>query len=604
MPVQTLEAAHPGTTPGQSVSASRSAWRSFFARLLAVVMLLAGMVALGQSPASANQPTPPFPTGVQPMGVEPVPTDCPRTTNSRWLATNDTDVYRLCRDALRLATTKQAERAILYAFSKLGTPYSQDYVKRTTTHFDCSSFVGRAYTAADARVRKANGVWVDFFPYFGWTGAYVPTAYWSNGTRYGYSGTNVYRVWNRRDLKAGDIIIQFNGANPGNSAGNAGHAQIYLGGNKVIQSGGDVGNVNVAFEGNYLENEWYFRYDGNYKSPNEWVLPGGTVTPIKAGAPGETVLGNLTVTGGLANGFTTLYPCLEGRPMASVNNFTAGQTTPNFAATRADAEGNICLYQSAAAHVVWDQVWAGDEITATNAQRLVDTRLVGGMVPTQGVLRVQTGAPGATVMANLTVVAPQANGYTTVYPCTAERPLASNSNYTAMTVVPNFVATQADENGEVCVYTHAASHLIWDQTVVTDQVPAHAPVRHYDSREVPTDSLLGNWGHRLEPKRSFLVAQVEPGQTVLGNLTVTDPINPGYTMAFPCSAGLPNTSVNNFVGSQTTANFTAIKADEDGRVCIAASEWTHAIWDQMAETELIDASESRRMYDSRSPGIF
>lgn len=258
-----------------------------------------------------------------------------------------------------------------------------------------------------------------------------------------------------------------------------------------------------------------------------------------------------------------------------------------------------------AAHVIWDQVWAGDEITAMRAQRLVDTRDTDAMVAAGGVQVVDTGAPpGATVMANLTVVAPQANGYTTVYPCSEERPLASNSNYPAAAVVPNFVTTRADENGQVCVFTLAAAHLIWDQMVVTDHFDAHAPVRQFDSREVPTETVWGNWGHRLQPREPFLIARVAPGQTVMGNLTVTDPINPGYTQAFPCADGLPNTSVNNFVRGQTTANFTVVKADTRGEVCIAASEWTHAVWDQMADTSRLDAGQAQRMYDSRSPGIF
>ena len=558
---------------------------------------------MGQSPASANPPTPPFPTGVESLSAEPVPADCPRTTDKRWLATKDTDVYRLCRDALRMATSTEAERAILYAFSKLGTPYSQDTTLRTTTRFDCSSFVGRAYRAAEARVRKADGKWVDFFPYFGWTGAYVPSASWSGGYRYGYEGTNVYRVWNRQDLKAGDIIIQFNGSNPGNSAGNAGHAQIYLGGNKVIQSGGAVGNVNVAYEGNYLSNEWYFRYDGNYKSASDSVLPADTVTTIKTGNPGASVMGNLTVTGATGRGFTTLYPCLEGRPNASVNNFVPGQTTPNFAATRADANGNICIYQSAAAHVIWDQAWSGTAITANTAERRLDTRLFGKKMPAGGVLRLPTGSPGATLMGNFTVVEPEDRGFATVYPCDAPRPPTSNSNYTPGSIVPNFVTVRADSQGFICMYTVAEAHLLWDQMVVTKDISAPTPWRLYDSREQPTQFLGGNSGHRLEPQRNFVVASVAPGQTVLANVTVTSPINSGFTQAFPCSQGRPNTSVNNFVANQTTANFTAVKADAQGLICVATSEWTHVVWDHLASAPPLDAGQSRRMFDSRAPGI-
>lgn len=579
-------------------------WRGVIVRLMAAAVVAAGLVAVSAGASSANQPTPPF-DEVQSLGSEPVPSECPRSTDPRWIGTNDTDVYRLCTDALRLATTTQAQRAILYAFSKLGTPYSQDINKRRTTHFDCSSFVGRAYTAADAWVRKANGVWVDFFPYFGWTGAYVPVAYWDAWSRYGYEDTNVYRVWNRKDLKAGDIIIQFNGSNPGNSAGNAGHAQIFLGGNKVIQSGGNIGNVNVAYEGNYLSNEWYFRYDGNYRSPASWAPGAGTVTQIKAGEPGDTVLGNLTVTGPQSNGYTSLYPCLEGRPVSSVNNFQPGETVPNFAATRADAEGNICIWQSAAGHVLWDQVWAGDAITAERAVRLLDTRDPGRqIVPGGSVQVIDVGAPSATVMANLTITGPEANGYTTVYPCTAERPISSNSNYQRSTTVPNFVVTRSDENGQVCVYTHATTHMVWDQAVVTEEVPVDVSVRRYDSREEPTEDMGGNSGEPVEPRADVVVATgLEPGMTMLGNLAVTNPVANGYTTMFPCNEGPGNTSVNNFVTWQTTSNFTAVKADTEGNICVRSTTATHVIWDEMALTDVIDAGETRRLYDSRSPGI-
>jgi hypothetical protein len=469
----------PGSvTPGATHRLTR-----LLVRLLSVVIVAAGLVGVSATASSANQPTPPF-DEVTSLGVEPVPADCPRTTDPRWLATNDTDVYRLCRDALRLATTTQAQRAILYAFSKLGTPYSQDINKRRTTHFDCSSFVGRAYTAADARVRKANGWWVDFFPYFGWTGAYVPIAYWDAWSRYGYEGTNVYRV-------------------------------------------------------------------------------------------------------------------------ASVNNFRTGETIPNFAATRADANGNICIWQSAAGHVLWDQVWAGDAIEAKKAERLLDTRDSGlGLVPADSVQVIDVGVPSVTVMANLTITGPQANGYTTVYPCSAQRPSSSNSNYLAWTTVPNFVVAQADENGQVCVYTHAPTHMVWDQSVVTEEISADVPVRRYDSREEPTEELGGNSGERVAAEQDVVVAEgLEPGITVMGNLTVTNPVAGGFTTMFPCAQGAGGTSVNNSITWQTTANFTAVPADDDGNVCMRSTTATHVIWDQMAQTFVVDAAETKRLYDSRSPGI-
>jgi hypothetical protein len=58
----------------------------------------------------------------------------------------------------------------------------------------------------------------------------------------------------------------------------------------------------------------------------------------------DTVIGNLTVTGPTGTGYTTVYPCLEGRPHASNNNFLAGQTIPNLvvAHTRTATETSAC----------------------------------------------------------------------------------------------------------------------------------------------------------------------------------------------------------------------------------------------------------------------
>jgi hypothetical protein len=80
------------------------------------------------------------------------------------------------------------------------------------------------------------------------------------------------------------------------------------------------------------------------------------------------------VTEPVAAGYTTAYPCLEGRPTASNNNYVKGQTVPNFVAVRPDANGDICVYTSNSAHLIWDQVAETGAFTAHNAVRFYDTR--------------------------------------------------------------------------------------------------------------------------------------------------------------------------------------------------------------------------------------
>jgi hypothetical protein len=86
------------------------------------------------------------------------------------------------------------------------------------------------------------------------------------------------------------------------------------------------------------------------------------------------VFGNLTVDQPDGGGFTTAYPCADGRPNSSNSNYVSGQTIPNFAAVRADANGDICIYTTASAHLLWDQVATTTAITAANATRLLDPR--------------------------------------------------------------------------------------------------------------------------------------------------------------------------------------------------------------------------------------
>ena len=74
------------------------------------------------------------------------------------------------------------------------------------------------------------------------------------------------------------------------------------------------------------------------------------------------------------------------------------------------------------------------------------------------------GVPGDAdaVMLNVTAVLPTGSGFLTVYPCGADRPLASNVNYQAGDVVPNAVLAKIGTGGNVCIYTKAATHLVID----------------------------------------------------------------------------------------------------------------------------------------------
>jgi hypothetical protein len=94
---------------------------------------------------------------------------------------------------------------------------------------------------------------------------------------------------------------------------------------------------------------------------------------ITAGAGG--VLANITATQAAADGFLTAYPCASGLPVASNLNSVAGRDVANFVLVEADPAGHVCVFSSAATHVIVDIVGSmGATFTGQTPQRLLDTR--------------------------------------------------------------------------------------------------------------------------------------------------------------------------------------------------------------------------------------
>ena len=86
---------------------------------------------------------------------------------------------------------------------------------------------------------------------------------------------------------------------------------------------------------------------------------GGTVqlgVTGRAGIPAtaSAVVLNVTVDQPQAPGFITGYPAEAGRPNASNVNYVAGQTVPNAVIARLGSGGTLCLFNSAATHLIVD----------------------------------------------------------------------------------------------------------------------------------------------------------------------------------------------------------------------------------------------------------
>ena len=90
------------------------------------------------------------------------------------------------------------------------------------------------------------------------------------------------------------------------------------------------------------------------------LRPAGSVTELpvlnRAGVPtaAGTVVLNVTATGATGAGFVTVFPCGQPVPNASNLNFEAGATVPNAVVATVGAGGKVCLFTSAATHLLAD----------------------------------------------------------------------------------------------------------------------------------------------------------------------------------------------------------------------------------------------------------
>jgi hypothetical protein len=189
-----------------------------------------------------------------------------------------------------------------------------------------------------------------------------------------------------------------------------------------------------------------------------------TAWPSSPLAP-AAVLVNVTATDAETAGFVTVSPCGSSTPTVSTLNLGPGEVVANVAATAVGGDGTVCIYTSAAMHVVVDLEGSfgstGSLLAPQTPQRIVDTRtgLGGARLRAGAALTVPGNGSGAWV--NATAVGPDDDGFLTVHPC-GPLPLVSNANYRAGAVVPALAAVGAAGSG-FCVTSLAATDLVVDR---------------------------------------------------------------------------------------------------------------------------------------------
>ncbi len=95
-----------------------------------------------------------------------------------------------------------------------------------------------------------------------------------------------------------------------------------------------------------------YRNTGRRRGGTTWEIP----IEGRAGLRSvESVIANITVTDALAPGFVTVYQC-GARPVVSSLNYFVGTTRPNETIAKLSADGKLCVFTSASAHIIVDVV--------------------------------------------------------------------------------------------------------------------------------------------------------------------------------------------------------------------------------------------------------
>jgi hypothetical protein len=219
------------------------------------------------------------------------------------------------------------------------------------------------------------------------------------------------------------------------------------------------------------------------------VVPAGGVAVAQVAPGTSAAVVNITAVNAATPGFLTAYGCGEGRPETSTVNYGApgsGTVSANAAIVRPDETGAICVYTTAAVHVLVDLAGtfpeASQYLPFQQPARLLDTRVgVGSGTGSEfrrlvagetlalqvadlglfGPAVVESGVAAAVL--NVTAVNPSAPGFVTVHACDGERPATSNLNFQAAgSVTANMVIARPDAGGHVCLYSLANVDLVVD----------------------------------------------------------------------------------------------------------------------------------------------
>ena len=352
----------------------------------------------------------------------------------------------------------------------------------------------------------------------------------------------------------------------------------------------------------------------NAAEPSGALAPGETIdvqVSGRAGIPTDAVavVLNVTITDPPGEGFVTVWPHGQQRPLASsLNVVEQGQTVANLVTVPLGSGGRVDLFSQGGGHLLadvagyyvpTDEAVSSGRLVAQVPTRLFDTRLGGGD-PVGARSAIEVGVAGraglpdsgiAAVVLNVTATDAAAAGHVSVWPTGSPRPTISNLNLNEpRDTVPALVVVPLGDDGSVSFYAHAGAHLLADvMAYITDEsaeasraglfVPVD-PYRVFDTRDDLSTAAYVSAESAIEVGLTGDLVVPDDAAGVMLNVTGTDPADAGFVTAWPAAAPRPLASTLNLSGADDTrANAAILQVGADGAVAFYAHRGAHLLAD-------------------------
>ena len=323
------------------------------------------------------------------------------------------------------------------------------------------------------------------------------------------------------------------------------------------------------------------------------------VAGVQRGSVSAVVL-NLTVADTTGAGWAALWPAGTEWPGTSSINITSdGQILANMVTVPVGTEGKLSLTSTVGTAIIIDVEGVYTPATQARAGRYVpvpptraiDTRsdsgpLASGSTRTFDLTKTGVPATARAAVLNITVTDTASAGFVTVWNPTLDRPTASSLNTdSAQETRANQVIADLS-GGRVNVFASMATNVIIDvsgyftgssesQSDAGLFTPVN-PVRILDTRNSGNRVSAGG----VTTANPIAASLIDATATVaVVNITLTDPLGPGYLTAYPAGQARPNVSnLNAMTAGDTVANHAIVSLGATG-ITVYSQPSTHFVID-------------------------